>query len=86
MTLELGIRQAVHTLRFETFGIPPLPLLVTCVADDDVQDVKTSSLLLHAPSIGFSPQEVRILISTGRIPGCVCFLTSGKQQTSSFAS
>jgi len=38
---------------------------------------------MHAPSDGFSPQEVReLFLQTGL--GCVCFFAPGKQETSSF--
>jgi hypothetical protein len=61
-----------HNLEFHLF-----PYLRPCVRLMMMSRMKTCSLSLHAPSDGFSPQEVRVLIFTGRFPGCVCFFTPG---------
>ena len=54
-------RLCVHTLRFETATWNPL--FATCVRLM-MPGWKTCSLSLHAPSDGFFPQEVRVLIFT----------------------
>jgi len=58
----------------QQFVFPPLPLLATCVRLMMMSRMKHMFSLLHAPSDGFSPQEVHALIFTDRISGCVCFL------------
>jgi len=72
----------VRTLRFETatWNSTSFSNCDLCEADDDVQDEKTCSRLLHAPSDDFSPQKVRVLTFTDRIRGCVCFLTPGNNK------
>jgi hypothetical protein len=49
-------------------GVQPLPLLATYVRLMMMMSrTKTCPSSLHAPSEGFSPQEVRVLIFTDRI-------------------
>jgi len=59
-------RHCVNTLRFETatWNSTSSPTCDLCEADDGVQDENIFSL--HAPSDGFSPQEVRVLIFTDK--------------------
>ena len=72
-------RLRVHTLCFETgtWNSSSSPTCNLCEAG--CPGWKTCSLSLHAPSAGFSPQQVCFLILTDRILGCVCFFRPGKQ-------